>query len=187
MPRPTRDQSAGIRHVICRGHRRQPIFLDDIDREWCLRILEHACGVLSSRVFAWCLMSNHVHLVLDVPFGTISRGMQLVCGDYAQGFNWRHGYTGHLFQGRFRSDAVEDERYLYELIRYVDLNPERAGAVSRAEQWRWSSHRAHLGLEPPRPFHDPSWAQSFGATERGAAAAYGAFVEMARPTRPFGT
>ena len=187
MPRPLRDQSAGIRHITCRGNRRQAIFVDHVDRDWWLRILEHACGVFSWRVFAWCLMTNHVHLVLETPAGTISRGMQLVCGDYAQGFNWRHGHTGHLFQGRFRSDAVDKEAYLAEVIRYVDLNPERAAVVASAEEWRWSSYRAHLGLNPPQPFHDVSWVRSFGSTPRSAAAAYANFVQADRLARPIRT
>lgn len=180
MPRPWRDQSAGIRHVTCRGNRRQPLFVDDLDREWYLGILEHACSVLSWRVLGWCLMTNHVHLVLDVPAGTISRGMQLVSGEYGQGFNWRHGYTGHLFQGRFHAAAVLDDEHLVELVPYVDLNPERAGLVESAERWRWSSHRAHLGTDPPRAFHDLSWVRSYGSTAESAAAAYAEHVQAAR-------
>lgn len=180
MPRPLRDQSAGIRHVTCRGNRRQPIFLDDLDREWFLGILGHACAVFSWRVLGWCLMTNHLHLVVDVPEETISRGMQLVCGDYGQGFNWRHDLTGHLFQGRFHSRAIADERHMFEVIQYVDLNPERAGLVSTADQWPWSSHRAHLQLERPRSFHDVSWVRSFGSTAEGAAAAYAEHVQGAR-------
>lgn len=181
MPRPLRDQSAGIRHVTCRGNRRQPIFLDDLDREWFLGILDRVCRTLSWRAMTWCLMTNHVHLVLDVPGDTISRGMQRLCGDYAQGFNWRHDFVGHLFQGRFRSAAVIDDRYLREVVRYVDLNPVRAGVVTGADRWHWSGYRAHVGLEPPRRFHDISWARSFGATRQGAAAAYAEFVRAAAP------
>ena len=176
MPRPLRDQSAGIRHVTCRGNRRQPIFLDDLDRECYVGILERLGRILSWRVLGWCLMTNHVHLVLQIPAETISRGMQRLCGEYAQEFNWRHEYTGHLFQGRFRSETVTDDDYLREVVRYVDLNPERAGLVAAAEQWRWSGCRAHLGIEPPRPFHDISWARSFGATPAGAARAYAEYV-----------
>ena len=187
MPRPPRDQTAGIRHITCRGNRRQPIFLDDLDRRHYLGLLQHVCSVLEWRVLAWCLMTNHVHLVVEVRDGTISKGMQLVCGDYAQGFNWRHGLTGHLFQGRFRAEAVVDEAYLFELSRYVDLNPERAGAVRRPERWMWSSCRAHLNLEPPRPFHDPIWVRRFGATAERAAAAYAGFLDAGRKTRPVRT
>jgi len=187
VPRPPRDQTAGIRHITCRGNRRQPIFLDDLDRRGYLGLLQHVCGVLEWRVLAWCLMTNHVHLVVEVPGGTISQGMQLICGDYAQGFNWRHGLTGHLFQGRFRAEPVLDEEYLFELARYVDLNPERAGVAPNAERWVWSSCRAHLNLEPPRPFHDPLLVKRFGATPERAAAAYARYLEAGRHARPIRT
>jgi putative transposase len=176
MPRPLRDQSAGIRHVTCRGNRRQAVFHDDIDRERLLQLLGHVCRALEWRVFAWCLMTNHFHLVIQVPAGTISGGMQLMCGDYAQRFNWRHNFTGHLFQGRFRAEVVNDERYVFDAIRYVDLNPERAGI----EPWPWSSYWAHVRLEAPRPFHDPSWVRRFGASWSSAAVAYERFVDDAR-------
>src|SRR5579875_1754136 len=113
MPRPLRDRSAAKREVTCRGKRRQTILLEAGDRDEFLAILEHACAVFSWRVLGWCLMTNHVHLVLDVPAETISRGIQRVCGEYAQEFNWRHDLTGHLFQGRFHSRAIADESYLF--------------------------------------------------------------------------
>ena len=180
MPRTLRDQSAGIRHITCRGNRRQPIFVDDLDRESYLGILEHVCTVLSWRMLCWCLMTTHVHLVIDAPAGTISKGMQVISGEYAQEFNWRHGYTGHLFQGRFHARGVIHDDHLLELVPYVDLNPERAGVVESAELWRWSSHRAHLGLTAPRSFHDTSWVRRFGATPEGAAAAYADHLQAAR-------
>ncbi len=157
MPRPLRIQDAGIRHVTCRGNRGQPIFLDPVDREWYLRELAAVCRELEWRVLAWCLMTNHVHLVLDVPAGTISDGMQLLSGNYAGAFNGKHGYSGHLFQGRFRAELVVDERHALEVVRYVDLNPVRAGIVRHPEEWPWSSYRAFTGIERPRPFHDAEW------------------------------
>jgi REP element-mobilizing transposase RayT len=183
VPRPPRDQSAGFRHVVARGNRRQPIFLDDADREWFLGIFARVSRDLGWRVLTWCLMTNHFHLVLQVPAETISRGMQAFCGDYAQSFNWRHDLTGHLFQGRFHAEVIADDPYLYEAIRYVDLNPERAGAVTRAEDSGWSGHRANLGLAPPRPFHDLSWLSNFGPTTTRAAAAYNDFVAAGRASR----
>src|SRR5947209_6846441 len=131
-------------------------------------------------------MTNHVNLVVQVPDGSISCGMQLLSGDYAQGFNWRHGLSGHLFQGRFRADPVANEAYLFQLCRYVDLNPERAGAIANAKRWRWSSCRAHLHLEEPRPFHDPVWVRRLSTTPERAAAAYARYLEAqaARRTRP---
>jgi len=176
VPRALRDQSAGLRHVTCRGNRRQAIFDNDDDRERFLRLLDRVCRAFDWRVFAWCLMTNHFHLVLGVPEATISPGMQLLCGDYAQDFNWRHGFTGHLFQGRFGAGVVNSERHVFEAIRYVDLNPERAGL----EAWRWSSYWAHVRLEAPRRFHDTSWVRRFGTTWSSAAMAYERFVDDAR-------
>ena len=129
-------------------------------------------------------MTNHFHVVLQVPAETISRGMQVVCGDYAQGFNWRHDLTGHLFQGRFRAEVIDEHAYLYDAIRYVDLNPERAGAVTRAEDWQWSGHGANIGRAQPRPFHVLSWLADFGTTATGAAAAYADFVAAGRAAPP---
>ena len=176
MPRPLRDQSGGLRHVTSRGNRRQAIFEDDGDRERFLRLLDRVRRVFDWRVFAWCLMTNHFHLVLGVPERTISGGMQLLCGDYAQDFNWRHGFTGHLFQGRFHAEVIDDERQIFEAIRYVDLNPERAGI----EPWRWSSYWAHVRVEAPRPFHDTAWVRRLGASWSDAAVAYERFVDDAR-------
>jgi REP element-mobilizing transposase RayT len=157
VARKLRDQSEGVRHIWCRGNRRQPIFVDDFDRERYLVLLEKVCRKLGWRVVAYCLMTNHVHLVIDVPADTLSRGMQLLNGQYAQAFNRRHGYVGHLFQGRFHAVRVDDEAYGLQLTRYVVQNPARAGMVAEAVDWRWSSHRAVLGKAPPPPFLDVEW------------------------------
>ena len=175
--------------MICRGNRRQSIFADDFDRDRYLWLLAAACRAGRWRVLAYCLMTNHVHLVLETPEGTLSRGMQLLSGRYAQAFNVRHGYAGHLFQGRFHAELVEDNGYGLELARYVDLNPVRAGAAARAAAWRWSSYRAHVGLERPRPFHDPCWAPSQLAPEpKRARRPYAQFVEaglgLGKPVPP---
>jgi REP element-mobilizing transposase RayT len=188
VPRPLRDQSAGIVHLIWRGNRRQRIFDDDLDRERYLALLGEVCRRLGWRVIAYCLMTNHVHLVVLVTDGTLSRGMQWLGGRYAQWYNLRHRFAGHLFQGRFRSERVEDDSYALVLGRYVDLNPERAG-MADAARWHWSSLRAHLGLEPPRSFHDASWLLGLLSLDRRRAQeAYRAFVREGRgsllPPRP---
>ena len=164
--------------MICRGNRRQRIFADDFDRDRYLWLLAAVCRAGRWRVLAYCLMTNHVHLVLETPEDTLSRGMQVMSGRYAQAFNSRHGYLGHLFQGRFHAELVEYAGYGLELARYVDLNPVRAGAAKRAAAWRWSSYRAHVGLEQPRPFHDACWAPSQLALDpQQARRAYAQFVE----------
>ena len=178
MPRPLRVQAPGIYHVTCRGNRRQPIFTDDHDRERYLELLGVVSRKLGWRCLVYCLMSNHVHLVLDVPDGTLSRGMQLLSGRYAQAYNRRHGWIGHLFQGRFHSEAVEQEGHGLELTRYVPDNPRRAGMVDRAADWRWSSLRAVLGKARAPAFLDAGWTLGqFGSNLRRARAAYGAFVQ----------
>jgi putative transposase len=157
MARQPRDQSEGVRHITCRGNRRQVIFVDDYDRERFLVLLAKVAKKYGWRVIAYCLMTNHVHLVIDVPAFTLSRGMQILNGQFAQAFNRRHGYVGHLFQGRFHAARVDDEAYLVQVSKYVVLNPTRAGMVQQAVEWRWSSHRAVLGKEQPPPFLDVRW------------------------------
>jgi REP-associated tyrosine transposase len=158
VARKLRDQSEGMRHIRCRGNRKQPIFVDDFDRERFMVLLGKVSRKLGWRCVAYCLMGNHVHLLMDVPAFTISRGMQLLNGQYAQAFNRRHGYVGHLFQGRFKASRVDDEAYSLQVGRYVVLNPVRAGMVEEAVDWKWSSHRAMLGKVAPPPFLDVEWA-----------------------------
>jgi len=177
VPRPLRVQAPGIYHVWCRGNRLQAIFTDDHDRERYLGLLALVAKRLGWRCLAYCLMTNHVHLVVDVPDQTLSRGMQLLNGRYAQAYNMRHRWVGHLFQGRFSSEQVETEEYSLELGRYVVLNPQRAGMVKRAASWRWSSYRAMLGKAPAPPFLDTSWTlRQFGTVLAKARAAYAVFV-----------
>jgi REP element-mobilizing transposase RayT len=178
VARPLRIQAPGIYHVWCRGNRRQAIFTDDHDRERYLRLLADVARRLGWRCLAYCLMTNHVHLVVDVPDQTLSRGMQLLSGRYAQAYNVRHGWVGHLFQGRFSSEPVETDAYSLELGRYVVLNPQRAGIVRHAAGWRWSSYRAMLGRAPAPAFLDTGWTlRQFGRVLSKARAAYAAFVE----------
>jgi putative transposase len=157
VARKLRDQSEGMRHIWCRGNRKQPIFVDDFDRERFMVLIGKVSRKLGWRCIAYCLMTNHVHLVFDVPANTISRGMQLLNGQYAQAFNRRYGYVGHLFQGRFKASRVDDEAYSLQVGRYVVLNPVRAGMVEEAVDWTWSSHRAMLGKVTPPPFLDVEW------------------------------
>ena len=133
------------------------MFVDDYDRERFLVLLEKVAKKLGWRVIAYCLMTNHIHVVVYVPAFTISRGMQIVNGQYAQAFNRRYGHVGHLFQGRYYASRVDDEAYLLQVAKYVVLNPARAGMVQEAVEWQWSSHRAVLGKEQPPAFLDVRW------------------------------
>ena len=94
---------------------------------------------------ASCLMANHSHLVLEALEPTLSRGMRQFNGVYTQQFNRHHGRVGHVFQGRYQAIFVDREPYLLQLVRYVVLNPVRAGMVTNPEQWGWSSYQATVG------------------------------------------
>jgi REP element-mobilizing transposase RayT len=153
VPRPLRKLApGGIYHVTARGNRKQRIFLADDDRALFLTLLARITVPLRWRFHAYCLMENHYHLVTETPEANLSAGLQMVNGRYAQAFNARYALTGHLFQGRFHSIAVESDGHLLELSRYLALNPVRAGLCARPEDWPWSSYRAALGIAGPPAF-----------------------------------
>jgi putative transposase len=95
--------------------------------------------------YAYCLMTNHYHLVIETPDANLARGMRQLNGVYTQCFNRHHGHTGHVFQGRYKAILVDRDSYLLELARYVVLNPVRVGMVKSPQQWRWSSYAAMMG------------------------------------------
>jgi putative transposase len=141
-------------HVTHRGNRRADIFLDDIDRQVYIKKLITHCLEWSVRIWAWCLMSNHVHLIaVPAREDSLSRAFQRIHGDYAEYFNARYSKVGHLWQGRFKAPVL-DERHLWNAVRYVERNPVRAGMVKRAEDHRWSSAAAHCGLRTDRILSD---------------------------------
>jgi putative transposase len=132
-------------HVTQRGNRREQIFFSDNDYDAYLDMLREALEVSNSEVWAWCLMPNHVHLIV-VPSDEdgLRKTVANVHRRYARLINSRNKWTGHLWQGRF-SSVVMDEEHLYRAIAYVVLNPVRAKLVKSPEDWRWSSIHAHLG------------------------------------------
>jgi len=139
-------------HVTARGDRREDIFEDDQDRHSFLSTLEQVITQFNWICYAWCLMDNHYHLLIQTPDGNLSKGMRQLNGVYTQSSNRRHRRVGHLFQGRFKAILVDSDAYLLELARYVVLNPVRAGMVTNPVDWPWSSYRASLGQEPAPPW-----------------------------------
>jgi len=153
MARPLRLEFEGaLYHVLARGDARQAIFVDDVDRAAFVANLGRVTGRFDWRVWAWCLMGNHYHLLVETMRPTLSRGMREVNGVYTQAFNRRHRRVGHVLQGRYKAILVDKDSYLLELSRYVVLNPVRAGLVASAGDWAWSSYRAVMGKEPA-----PDW------------------------------
>jgi putative transposase len=138
-------------HVIQRGNNRQAIFSDAADRRRYLVMLEEALQLCESRLHAYVLMSNHVHLLITPDTATaISQTMQSLGRRYVGYFNHRHGRTGTLWEGRYRATLVDSERYLLTCSRYIELNPVRAGLVKSPEDYPWSSYRHNaLGQVDP--------------------------------------
>jgi REP element-mobilizing transposase RayT len=150
VPRKPRvEVEGGIFHVWARGNDQRRIYLDDLDREIYLDILGHVSRTRSWYVLSYCLMDNHVHLVVETPGANLGDGMQFLHGLYAQDFNERHGRVGHLFQGRYGARLLDCDEALWGAIAYVVRNPVEAGLCRRPEDWPWSSHAAtHAGRAP---------------------------------------
>jgi putative transposase len=132
-------------HVISRGNQRQDIFLDDKDRTAYLSYLSECKERYSIEVYAYALMKNHIHLLLEVHEIPLSRFMQSLLFRYARFFNKRYSKVGHLFQGRYKAILCDKDAYLLELVRYIHLNPIRAKVVSDLERYLWTSHLSYLG------------------------------------------
>ena len=138
MPRRLRLQYPdAIYHVMARGNGRQNIVRDDVDRERLVEQLGKAVVRCGWRVYAFVIMSNHLHVVLKTPQPNLSRGMQSFLSGYANGWSRRHRFSGHVFQGRYRTELVEDETYLWTVTRYVHLNPVRARIIDGPAAWAW--------------------------------------------------
>jgi len=190
MPRSPRFiEPSGFYHVTPRGNDGRMIFVDtdEIDRRRHLALLARIVRKHGWVVFAYCLMGNHFHLVVQVPEANLSAGMQELLGEYARYWNSRHERSGHLFLNRFSCKTVESDEHLREAARYVDLNPVRAGITFRPDQWRWSSYRALVGLDHPEPFLAvKETLELFGSSLPKARSAYRRFVQEGRASMGHG-
>jgi len=179
------EYPGALYHITARGNEQQTIFRAQTDRQHFLTLLGREILQQQWRCYAYCLMDNHYHLLLDTPEPNLSRGMRRLNGSYTQRFNWRHHRVGHLLQGRFKSIVVERESYLLELCRYVVLNPVRAGMVGAPTEWAWSSYRATAGLDAVPPWLDVAGVlELFEANQERARQVYRQFVAegMGRPS-----
>jgi putative transposase len=132
-------------HVISRGNRRQGIFLDDKDLKMFLACLSAYKGRYPFRLYAYALMKNHLHLLVEVERIPLSRIMQSLLFRYTRYFNKRYGEVGHLFQGRYKAIVCDKDAYLLELVRYIHLNPVRAKIAKRPEDYAWTGHLRYVG------------------------------------------
>lgn len=146
MPRKKRVwQQEMCHHIMFRGVDGRALFFDDQDRIKFLLLLQEAIELHALKVHAFCLMTNHIHLILEPLKGSLSTGVHRFAGRYAQYYNGRHQRRGYVYQGRFRSIIVESGLYLRRLIRYIHLNPLEAGLAKTPDDYQWSSHQAYFG------------------------------------------
>lgn len=180
MARPLRIEYPGaLYHVTSRGNCRAPVYRDDGDRKAFLTVLENTARRFKWLCYAYCLMDNHYHLVVETLDGNLSRGMRYLNGVYTQRHNARHDATGHVFEGRYKAILVDKDSYLLEVCRYVALNPVRAGMVQHPAEWRWSSCRTTAnGNSASEPWlHADTLLAHFGDSRTDAKARYRTFVE----------
>jgi len=178
MARPLRLEFAGaLYHITSRGDRREAIYEDDKDREHFLAVFAEVCARYNWVCHAYCLMSNHYHLLVETADANLSKGMRQLNGVYTQRFNSRHGRVGHVFQGRYKAILIDKQEYLLELARYIVLNPVRAEMVRSVAQWPWSSYRATAGQVDVPEWLEVNWIlAAFGRRKAGAIEKYKRFI-----------
>ena len=150
MPRKPREEVVdGIFHVFARGAAQQTIFPGDNDRLRYLAGLGRVVRRHGWLCLSFCLMDNHVHLLVKTPKANLGTGMHELHGGYAQVFNGRHGRSGHVFQARYGAVRVRDDRQMWTVAAYIARNPCEAGIVRHPEEWRWSSFAATIHSAGP--------------------------------------
>jgi REP element-mobilizing transposase RayT len=145
MSRPLRIQYPDAwYHVMNRGRRGENVFADNADYKTFLALLQETSEMFDLRVSAFCLMSNHYHILVQTPAANLARAMRHVNGVYTQRFNRRWNIDGQLFRGRYKSVLVEEDSHLLELLRYIHRNPVRADMCVNVGDYPWSSHKGYL-------------------------------------------
>ena len=177
VARKPREESPGaVVHVYARGVRKHAIYVDDADRRSYLRLLGEVVVRQSWQCLAYCLMRNHVHLLVETPEPNLASGMHRLHGLHAQAFNRRHGCSGHVFQGRYNAVAVRTDAQLLAVAKYIALNPVEAGLCDEACQWPWGSHAAVLDGTAPRWLDVARLLGHFGADGGEPRRRYAEFV-----------
>ena len=154
VARPHRQQPLATPiHVIARGVKGNPIFAKAESKQYLLELLHEVVERFAWNVLDWVVMTNHVHLVVQLDEPTLSDGMERLIGLHAKRWNWLEDERGHVYMGRYRSLVVDSSSYLATLTRYIDLNPVRAGLCQHPAEYVWSGYAGNAGLRPPEAFH----------------------------------
>jgi putative transposase len=184
MARPVRIEYPGaVYHVVCRGNNRQAVFRDDYDRKRYLEKLSLYCEQKEVGLLCYCLLTNHVHLVMETPKGNLSKMMQAFQTSYTVYFNKRHGRSGHVFEQRYKAFLVDRDNYLLEVSRYVHLNAVAARLAERPGQYRWSSYGAYLKGKGILGLQTQNILEYFAGGRRKQLEQYRQFVEGASATK----
>jgi REP element-mobilizing transposase RayT len=180
MPRrPRLHVPDGVYHAVLRGNHRQPIFFAPADYHRFEHFLAEALVQYACRLHAYCWMSNHVHLAIQVGDRPLGALMRVVASRYARATQRAIPTTGHLFERRYRAILVERDDYLRELTRYIHLNPVRAGIARTASEFHWSSHAIYLGAAAPPWLTTGLIWQLFGENRERAIGSYRHFMAVA--------
>jgi REP element-mobilizing transposase RayT len=175
---PRTELESGIYHVTARGNRKQETYVDDADRLRYLRMLQQVIERTDWMCLSYCLMSNHVHLLVETRTPNLGTGMHCLHGKYAQHFNRRHGYSGHLFQDRYKAKPVKGDPQLWMAAKYIALNPVAAGLCPRPVDYAWSSHAAFVADRSPDWLASDRLASYFGSQGGEGLRRYIDFVDL---------
>jgi REP element-mobilizing transposase RayT len=175
-------------HITDRGNDKRDIFIDDPDRREYLKLLGQGKQDFGLLIPAYALMTNHIHLYLVTPEANLGEAMFWLNNSYSHYFNNRHGKSGHMFEGRYKCKLIQQDQYSLSLLRYIHLNPVKAGIVKSPEGYEWSSHRQYLTPETGGLADTDVIMETLGNTQRTSLAAYTAFLNEPIPPklwRPF--
>jgi REP element-mobilizing transposase RayT len=165
--------AGGVHHVTAKTPSGRVLLTDSHDGEHYLQLLAREIQEREWSLLTFCLMTNHVHLLVRTPRPDLGLGIKRAHEDFARHINKRHDQNGHVFGSRFYNGLVQTDRHLLGCLRYIARNPAEAGACSHPRDWRWSAHRALAGLEAPPPFLDVAAAyEVLGSNEEDARTAY---------------
>jgi putative transposase len=181
MPRPPRLTYKGAtHHAMARANEERLMFVDDDDRHAFLELMDITSQKFDIEWEMFVLMKSHFHSKVRTPHANISDAMKELLSKYAQRWNRRRGRHGQLLRGRFKSPLIEDGRYALTVVRYIALNPVKAGYVERAGDWPWSSHRALGRLERPPGFLKLDWLRTYfdGSTLRDWQRQYRSYIDV---------
>lgn len=186
MARPLRVEYEGaVYHILSRGNRAEFIFEEDPEKEYFLQILQKAVEKYCIELYAYCIMGNHYHLLVGMPYGALSKVMHAVQSSYGTYLQRERGWIGHVFAGRYKSLCVEKEGYLLELSKYIHLNPVRAKIVKKPGDYKWSSYRFYAGKKKKPKWLNVGWLlEEYGKSLATAEKKYREFAEAGIGTPP---